>query len=89
MTRRLALLTALLALLPAAAGEDATGVVLVSEHELELPPHSYVTQAAWWQLPKAWREEFARMGHDFAGSIHALEHCQIAMLRKCERFGLG
>jgi DEAD/DEAH box helicase domain-containing protein len=82
------------------AREQVTGYVtkhvstqkVLSEHELELPLHEYETQAAWWQLPSAWRKEFAEMNLDFAGSIHALEHAQIALLpvfALCDRWDLG
>lgn len=82
------------------AREQVTGYVtkhvstqkVLSEHELELPLHEYETQAAWWQLPVAWRKEFAELGLDFAGSIHALEHAQIALLpvfALCDRWDLG
>lgn len=82
------------------AREQVTGYVtkhvstqkVLSEHALEMPVHEYETKAAWWQLPSAWRKEFAELGHDFAGSIHALEHSQIAMLpvfALCDRWDLG
>ncbi len=82
------------------AREQVTGYVtkhvstqkVLSEHELELPLHEYETQAAWWQLPSAWRKEFAELGLDFAGSIHAVEHAQIALLpvfALCDRWDLG
>ena len=65
---------------------------VLSEHDLEMPLHSYETRASWWVLPSEWRKEFALLGHDFAGSIHALEHSQIAMLPVfsiCDRWDLG
>jgi DEAD/DEAH box helicase domain-containing protein len=82
------------------AREQVTGYVtkhvstqkVLSEHILELPLHEYETQAAWWQLPSVWRKEFAALNLDFAGSIHALEHAQIAMLpvfALCDRWDLG
>jgi DEAD/DEAH box helicase domain-containing protein len=82
------------------AREQVTGYVtkhvgtqkVLSEHALEMPLHEYETQACWWQLPSAWRKEFAELGLDFAGSIHALEHAQIALLpvfALCDRWDLG
>lgn len=82
------------------AREQVTGYVtkhvstqkVLSEHALEMPLHEYETQAAWWQLPSAWRKEFAEIGLDFAGAIHALEHAQIALLpvfALCDRWDLG
>ena len=82
------------------AREQVTGYVtkhvatqkVLSEHALEMPLHEYETRAAWWQLPGVWRKEFAEAGLDFAGSIHALEHAQIAMLpvfALCDRWDLG
>jgi DEAD/DEAH box helicase domain-containing protein len=82
------------------AREQVTGYVtkhvnsqkVLSEHALEMPLHEYETKAAWWELPAAWRKEFAELGLDFAGSIHALEHAQIAMLpvfALCDRWDLG
>jgi DEAD/DEAH box helicase domain-containing protein len=57
-----------------------------------MPLHEYETRAAWWELPGGWRKEFAEAGFDFAGSIHALEHAQIALLpvfALCDRWDLG
>ncbi len=82
------------------ASEQVTGYVtkhigsqkILAEYDLEMPIHSYETRAAWWVLPGEWRKEFALMGHDFAGCIHALEHSQIAMLpifALCDRWDLG
>jgi DEAD/DEAH box helicase domain-containing protein len=82
------------------AREQVTGYVtkhvssqkVLSEHALEMPLHEYETKAAWWELPAAWRKEFAELGLDFAGSIHALEHAQIALLpvfALCDRWDLG
>jgi DEAD/DEAH box helicase domain-containing protein len=65
---------------------------VLAEFEQELPAHSYQTQAAWWLLPSEWRMEFSKLGHDFLGSIHALEHAQIALLPLqvlCDRWDLG
>ncbi len=82
------------------ATEQVTGYVtkhiatqkVLTEHELEMPSHSYETRACWWVLPSDWRREFALAGLDFAGSIHALEHAQIALLpafAACDRWDLG
>jgi DEAD/DEAH box helicase domain-containing protein len=82
------------------AREQVTGYVeksvstqkVLSEHFLDMPLHEYETRAAWWQLPGVWRKEFAELGLDFAGSIHALEHSQIALLpvfALCDRWDLG
>jgi len=83
------------------ATEQVTGYVLkhlqtravMSEQALEgMPAHAYETEAAWWELPQAWRAEFAALGHDFSGAIHALEHSQIALLPLmvlCDRWDLG
>jgi DEAD/DEAH box helicase domain-containing protein len=82
------------------ASEQVTGYVtkhigtqkVLSEYSLEMPLHSYETRASWWVLPADWRKEFALLGLDFAGSIHALEHAQIAILPVfaiCDRWDLG
>ena len=82
------------------AREQVTGYVtkhvstqkILAEFALEMPIHEYETKAVWWQLPSAWRKEFAELNLDFAGSIHALEHAQIAMLpvfALCDRWDLG
>ena len=82
------------------AREQVTGYVtkhvstqkILSEHALDMPLHEYETKAAWWELPSAWRKEFAEAGLDFAGAIHALEHAQIALLpvfALCDRWDLG
>ena len=74
------------------AVKNVSSQKLLSEHALEMPLHEYETKAAWWELPPAWRGEFATAGLDFAGSIHALEHAQIALLpvfALCDRWDLG
>lgn len=82
------------------AREQVTGYVtkhvgtqkILSEHALDMPLHEYETKAAWWELPGAWRKDFAELGLDFAGAIHALEHAQIALLpvfALCDRWDLG
>jgi DEAD/DEAH box helicase domain-containing protein len=82
------------------ASEQVTGYVtkhittqkILSEHDVAMPLHTYETRASWWVLPSEWRQEFAQLGHDFAGAIHALEHSQIAMLPVfaiCDRWDLG
>jgi DEAD/DEAH box helicase domain-containing protein len=82
------------------ASEQVTGYVtkqsssqkVLSEHDLDMPMHAYESRASWWVLPTEWRKEFALMGLDFAGSIHALEHSMIALLPVfaiCDRWDLG
>jgi DEAD/DEAH box helicase domain-containing protein len=57
---------------------------------LELPEQSFVTQALWYVLPE--RLSAALPSDVLLGSLHATEHCQIAVLpliAMCDRWDIG
>ena len=57
---------------------------------LELPEQSFVTQALWYVLPE--RLSGALPSDVLLGSLHATEHCQIAVLpliAMCDRWDIG
>ena len=57
---------------------------------LDLPEQSFVTQALWYVLPE--RVSGALPGDVLLGSLHATEHCQIAVLpliAMCDRWDIG
>jgi DEAD/DEAH box helicase domain-containing protein len=57
---------------------------------LELPAQSFVTQALWYVLPE--RLSAALPSDVLLGSLHATEHCQIAVLpliAMCDRWDIG
>jgi DEAD/DEAH box helicase domain-containing protein len=73
---------------------------LLSEHDLEMPPYSFRTQAVWWTLPEAISGELARAcgdptrfsGEGFPGALHAMEHAAISLLplfAQCDRWDIG
>ncbi len=64
----------------------------ISSHPLDLPPVVYETVGVWWEIPDAVREEAAREGFHFMGSIHATEHAAISLfplLTICDRNDIG
>ncbi|HET9480746.1 MAG TPA: Zn-binding domain-containing protein, partial [Candidatus Polarisedimenticolia bacterium] len=64
----------------------------ISAHPLDLPPVVYETVGLWWEIPDPVREESARRGDHFMGSIHASEHAAISLfplLTICDRNDIG
>jgi DEAD/DEAH box helicase domain-containing protein len=71
--------------------EQFTGATR-GEHELDLPPQSYETQALWFGLPADARRTVLAEGLDLAGGLHAVEHAVIGMLplfAMCDRNDIG
>ncbi len=65
---------------------------VIGDEPLDLPPLRFVTQALWFDLPKAAEEQIAKAGLDLAGGLHATEHAAIAMLplfALCDRNDIG
>lgn len=65
---------------------------VLGEHELELPPQQFVTQAVWWTLPPALAERLRQALCDLPGGLHAAEHAMIALLpllAMCDRWDIG
>lgn len=65
---------------------------VIGDEPLDLPPLRFVTQAVWFDLPKAAEEQIVRAGLDLAGGLHAAEHAAIAMLplfALCDRNDIG
>ena len=57
---------------------------------VDLPPHSFTTQALWYELGEDLLEEFPR--ELLLGALHAAEHTQIAvlpLLAMCDRWDIG
>lgn len=65
---------------------------VVGEEYLDLPPHQFLTQALWFDLPLGAEAKMVREGLDFAGGLHAIEHAAIALLplfALCDRNDIG
>ncbi len=65
---------------------------VIGDEPLDLPPLRFVTQALWFDLPKASVGQVAEAGLDLAGGLHAVEHAAIAMLplfALCDRNDIG
>jgi len=65
---------------------------LLSEEALDLPSHSFETQAIWFEVPEPLQRAVLRRGLDFAGGIHAVEHACIGILplyAMCDRNDIG
>lgn len=65
---------------------------LLSEDPLNLPSHSFETQAIWFEVPESIRRAVVRQGLDFAGGLHAVEHACIGLLplyALCDRNDIG
>jgi DEAD/DEAH box helicase domain-containing protein len=65
---------------------------VLSDHELELPPQQFVTQAVWWTLPRAVGDRLRQTQRDLPGGLHAAEHAMIALLpllAMCDRWDIG
>jgi DEAD/DEAH box helicase domain-containing protein len=65
---------------------------LLSEEPLDLPSHSFETQAIWFEVPESVRRAVVRQGLDFAGGLHAVEHACIGLLplyALCDRNDIG
>ncbi len=71
--------------------QQLTGALL-SEETLDLPPTSFETEALWFIVPQAARQEIVRRGLDLDGGLHAVEHGCIAILplfAMCDRDDIG
>lgn len=72
----------------------STGAVL-STLPLDLPPSTLITRAFWYEVPDRVLEDAALLDGDpmlLPGSLHAVEHCGIAMLPLfaiCDRWDVG
>jgi DEAD/DEAH box helicase domain-containing protein len=65
---------------------------VIGEEPLDLPPQSFDTIALWFDIPDEAMVRLAQAQLDFAGGLHALEHCSIAILplfALCDRNDLG
>ena len=65
---------------------------VVGEEPLDLPPQRFDTIALWFDIPADATAQIAEARLDFAGGLHALEHCSIAILplfALCDRNDLG
>ena len=65
---------------------------VISDHELELPPQEFTTQAVWWTLPIEMAKTLRTMAADLPGGLHAAEHAMIALLpllAMCDRWDIG
>jgi len=65
---------------------------VLSDHDLELPPQQFVTQAMWWTLPRLVVDRLRQQQRDLPGGLHAAEHSMIALLpllAMCDRWDIG
>jgi DEAD/DEAH box helicase domain-containing protein len=65
---------------------------IISDHDLELPPQEFTTQAVWWTLPLEMAKELRTVQADLPGGLHAAEHAMIALLpllAMCDRWDIG
>ena len=65
---------------------------VISDHELELPPQEFTTQAVWWTLPIEMAKSLRTAQADLPGGLHAAEHAMIALLpllAMCDRWDIG
>ncbi len=68
-------------------GED-----ILSDHELDLPPQEYITQAVWFTLPPNVADNLRATNQDLPGGLHGAEHAMIALLpllAMCDRWDIG
>jgi len=67
------------------------GGIVLSRHELTLPPQEFETQAVWLMAPGP-VQQLVAAPRDLMGSLHALEHVSIALFplfALCDRWDLG
>jgi DEAD/DEAH box helicase domain-containing protein len=65
---------------------------IVGRQPLNLPPLNFSTVGMWFIVPEEIREEAERLGLDFQGGLHAVEHAMIAMapmFAMCDRWDIG
>jgi len=65
---------------------------VISDHELELPPQEFVTEAVWWVLPASAANQLRALAADLPGGLHGAEHAMIALLpllAMCDRWDIG
>lgn len=65
---------------------------ILSDHEVELPPQEFISQAVWWTMPRSEADRLRRTGADLAGGLHGAEHAMIALLpllAMCDRWDIG
>jgi DEAD/DEAH box helicase domain-containing protein len=65
---------------------------VIKRTPLSLPPLSFSTVGTWFIIPDEIREEIEKLGLDFAGGLHAVEHAMIAMspiYAMCDRWDIG
>ena len=65
---------------------------IISDHELELPPQQFITQAVWWVLPRTAADWLREARADLPGGLHGAEHAMIALLpllAMCDRWDIG
>lgn len=65
---------------------------ILGEHELDLPPQSFPTQAIWFTVPKPVTQPILKRAGDLPGGLHALEHAMIGvlpLLAMCDRWDIG
>ncbi|MHC4597594.1 MAG: DEAD/DEAH box helicase [Planctomycetota bacterium] len=64
----------------------------LSQHPLDLPPHTFETLGVWREIPPGAADVVADEGGHFMGGIHALEHAMIAvfpLFALCDRDDIG
>ncbi|CAA9261410.1 MAG: ATP-dependent RNA helicase [uncultured Chloroflexia bacterium] len=65
---------------------------VLSDHDLELPPQEFMTQAVWWTLPMDEVNKLRSERADVPGGLHGAEHAMIALLpllTMCDRWDIG
>ncbi len=65
---------------------------VIARIPLDLPPHIFVTQGLWLEIPEWIRQLSEQQLNHFMGGIHALEHAMIAILPLmvlCDRNDIG
>jgi DEAD/DEAH box helicase domain-containing protein len=65
---------------------------IISDHDLELPPQEFTTQAVWWTLHAEQVAQLRADLLDLPGGLHAAEHAMIALLpllTMCDRWDIG
>jgi len=66
--------------------------MLISIHQLSLPPRKFQTKSMWIEIPEKTVIDFKKKNMDFHGSIHAMEHAVISIFPltvTCDRGDIG
>jgi DEAD/DEAH box helicase domain-containing protein len=65
---------------------------VLTDEPLNLPAHTYETQALWFEVPAYLEKQVLQRGLDYAGGLHAVEHACIGILpfyAMCDRDDIG